>query len=262
MIDTRAARGCTEAEATDAALARATLFGALALGFGPPTPETMERLSAEHARRAFRAAARLLHPDPGGSLRRAVAAMEAAAAGEARRLGEDYTRLFGHTARGVVSPFETEYGVEGLFQQPQQLADAGGYYAAFGMRVSGGSSGRIDHVGCECEFLDFLCRKEAYGREAGDAEMVEVTTLAYRSFLRDHLGRFGRSFATQLVKADDRFYGRLGALLHALLGLEAERLGIPAGQEMLPLRSAEEDAVPMACGGPACADVPDAGRRT
>jgi hypothetical protein len=54
-----------------------------------------------------------------------------------------------------------------------------------------------------------------------------------------------------MVKADgDGFFGRLGSLLHALVGAEAARLGIPAGRKVLELRSTEADDVPMACGRP------------
>ena len=250
----------TDDQAIDAALARATLFSALALGFRPPTAETLERLGSEAARRACRGAARLLEGAGGGPLVRAADAFVEATAANPEGLDQEFTRLFGHTARGVVCPFETEYGIEGVFQQPQHLADAAGYYAAFGLEVPGGADGRIDHVGCECEFLDFLCRKEAYGLAAGDAEMVEVTALAYKSFLREHLGRFGRAFATQLVTADaDGAYGRLGALLGALLALEAARLAIPVGQAVLALRSAEDDLVPMACGRPEGDGAPGSG---
>ena len=52
------------------------------------------------------------------------------------------------------------------------------------------------------------------------------------------------------LRADsDGLFGALGALLHALLGLEAARLELPVGREVLELRSTAPDGVPMACGG-------------
>ena len=237
----------------DAPLARSVLFGALALGFRAPVGESLDRLTSGGARGAILSAARLLDAVGAGDepLFRAAAGLADVRNIDLRRLARRHEQLFGHTARGEVCPFETEYGMKGLFRQPQELADIAGYYRAFGLRTKRATGERVDHVGCECEFLDFLCRKEAYAVETADAAMTAETCNAYRGFFRDHLGRFGRAFAIQMVKADgDDFFGRLGSLLHALVGAEAARLGIPAGRKVLELRSTEADDVPMACGRP------------
>ena len=235
----------------DACLARGVLYGALALGLRPPTGESRKRLLSARAGRVLRRAATLVDPDPGrGDLTAAAERLAGSQAEDLEALQILYQRVFGHTARGLVCPFETEYGVQGLFRQPQELADISGYYLAFGLRPRSGAGERGDHAACECEFMDFLNRKEAYALEQGDGPMSEETRKAYRSFLRDHLGRFGRVFAGRLMRADsDGLFGALGALLHALLGLEAARLELPVGREMLELRSTAPDRVPMACGG-------------
>ena len=106
-----------------------------------------------------------------------------------------YQRLFGHTARGAVSPYETEYGNESLFQQPQEMGDLAGFYRAFGLRLNVAERERLDHISCECEFMLFLALKEAYALEHADTAMGEETSKAVRLFLRDHLGRFGPTFA-------------------------------------------------------------------
>ncbi len=242
-----------EDQTVDHALARGVLFGSLALGLQPPTEEALKRLLGAEGRDVILEAARLLDSSR---------AKEDAIAPSAARLADHqdlaladlsarHQDLFGHTARGPVSPFETEYGIEGLFRQPQELADIAGYIRAFGLRPRIDMSERVDHVVCECEFMDFLSRKEAYAMAKEDPEMVENTRKAYRSFLRDHLGRFGRSFAARLVQADgDGFLGSLGSLFGATLGSEAARVNIPAGREFLELRSTEPDGVPMACGTP------------
>ena len=161
-----------------------------------------------------------------------------------------FEKLFGHTARGTVCPYETEYGQEGLFEQPRQLATIMGYYQAFGLTTRTEERERADHAGCELEFLDFLCRKEAYAIESGDEAMRSETRKAQRLFLKDHLGRFGRAFARLLREQEpDGFFGGLGDLLFAFLTWEYGRFRIEPGAVVLPLRSAEDDAVPMACGG-------------
>ncbi|MCZ6779926.1 MAG: molecular chaperone TorD family protein [Acidobacteria bacterium] len=235
----------------DACLARGVLYGALALGLRPPTGESRKRLLSARAGSVLRRAATLVDPDPGGrDLTAAAERLAGLQAEDLEALQILYQRVFGHTARGLVCPFETEYGVQGLFRQPQELADISGYYLAFGLRPRSGAGERGDHAACECEFMDFLNRKEAYALEQGDGPMSETTRKAYRGFVRDHLGRFGRVFAGRLMRADSNgLFGALGALLHALLGLEAARLELPVGREMLELRSTAPDRVPMACGG-------------
>jgi TorA maturation chaperone TorD len=227
------------------------LYGALALGLRSPTEKSRERLLSARAGSVLRGAANLIDSGAkGGDLMAAVERLTGSQAEDLEALRILYQRVFGHTARGLVCPFETEYGVQGLFRQPQELADISGYYLAFGLRPRTSAGERGDHAACECEFMDFLNRKEAYALEQGDGPMSEETRKAYRGFVRDHLGRFGRVFAGRLMRADsDGLFGALGALLHALLGLEAARLELPAGREMLELRSTAPDGVPMACGG-------------
>jgi TorA maturation chaperone TorD len=160
-----------------------------------------------------------------------------------------HARLFGHTLRGQVCPYESEYGLEGLFTQPRQLARIMGFYRAFGLETAEAERERADHVSCELEFVDFLSRKEAVASEAGDPELLAETQKALRLFLKDHLGRFGRAFAKLLRESDPAgYFGVLGDLLYDFLGLECLRLGIPPGLELLPLNPAEDENVPMACG--------------
>ena len=80
-------------------------------------------------------------------------------------------------------------------------------------------------------------------------EMLETTRKAARSFLKDHLGRFGTAFGLRLSREDaGGVFGLLAELLLSLLRLESERLGVALGAATLDLRSAAEDEVPMGCG--------------
>ena len=241
----------------DIALCRATLYSALALGFRPPTEETRSRLASKQAVAALKQAAALLDVR-GGALLSAVEGLAAAEEESLESLQASHCRLFGHTAHGGVPPYETEYGAEALFQQPQELGDLTGFYRAFGLTLNPAEHERADHVSCECEFLSFLALKEAYALEQRDTSMLEETRKATRLFLRDHLGRFVPAFVKKLA-CEDRggFYGALGDLCYRFITQECTRFSVPVGPENLTLRPATDDRVPMACGnGTDCPAMP------
>jgi DMSO reductase family type II enzyme chaperone len=225
------------------ALARSALYEALALGFRAPGPETVARLASAEGAAGLADAAEALAPALVPHVRR-LAREETLAA-----LAAAHGRLFGHTVRGAAPAYETEYGGDDLFQQPQEMADVAGFYAAFGLTLAPGRGERPDHLSCECEFLMFLARKEAVALERGDGAMLAATRRATRLFLRDHLGRFVPALAARVARADrDGFYGRLGALADAFVRHECEAAGVEPGPSALGLRAPITDRVPMACG--------------
>lgn len=237
----------------DTLLARAVVYRALSLGFQTPTEERLRETGADDCFSTLRAALAILEADPSDGLVRAGERLAAAGTD----LGDATTRfvhLFGHTARGLVTACETEYGPENVFNQPQQLADLAGYYLAFGLEPATVSEARVDHIACELEFMDFLNRKQALwladgSIEGADAETIEATEDAERAFLRDHLGRFGRAFAARLVAEDQHgYFGALGRLLLAFIEGECARLGVEAGPVDLLVRPDTPDDTPMACG--------------
>lgn len=239
------------ARATDAALARSVLYRALTLGLARPTASVVGSIGSPTGQAALRAAARLTDA---ASVLPSVDGWLDSVPGSVEDLAARYDRLFGYTVRGPVCASETEYGAEGTFQQPHQLANIAGYYRAFGLEPARGDL-RVDHIACECEFMDFLCRKEALAVESlledpsGPwSEMIEETRKAMRAFLRDHLGRFGLAVGGRLAQEDPGgFYGRLGDVLDAFLGVECERLDVEPGPPTLALRPDTPDAVPIAC---------------
>ena len=244
----------TQVAQIDTALARATLYSALVLGFRPPEAETIVRLCSTDGSTALAGAANLL--DPERELGLAVARLRLSHF-SLLTLTESYRRLFGHTARGGVPPYETEYGAEALFQQPQEMGDLMGFYRAFGLTLNGQEHERADHVSCECEFLCFLALKEAYALEHGDDSMLEETRKAERLFLRDHLARFLPAFAKKLVREDaGGLYGFLGGVGYGFIVLECARFGVRLGLESLTLRPADDERVPMACGSGECPAMP------
>ena len=234
----------------DLALCRSILYEALTLGFRPPTMETISRLASTEGANALAAAAAVLDSvwdsDLASLARRPSAPQPLCSLAD---LHASYRQLFGHTARGGVPPYETEYGEDALFQPPQEMSDLGGFYQAFGLTLRPSEHERIDHIACECEFLLFLARKEAYALVHDDAAMLEETRRATRLFLRDHLGRWAPAFGRKLAREDQGgFYGALGDLLAGFVTQECARVGVPAGPDLLRLRSTSLGDAPMACG--------------
>lgn len=232
------------------ALCRAALYRTLSLGLGA-APKQLERFLSCFDPAAVCAAAARLDRDRADAVSPAAWHLATVYEGlEPRLLADQLGRLFGHTARGATPPYETEYQLDAPYSQPQQLADIGGFYAAFGLRLGSGVHERPDHLSCECEFLMFLCRKEAFALEHGDQTMLQVTRSAQRLFLRDHLGRFAPVFASRALRQDPEGpCGALADLLLALVRSECAAFQIQCGPSLLELRSADEESVPVACGG-------------
>lgn len=226
------------------ALSRSAVYTALSMALGPPDEEVAQRVASVEGRQQLREAFEFLGVECAG-VTGATASLE--------DLELRYARLFGHTTRGEVTPYETEYGKESVFLQPHELADLGGFLSAFGLQLEPSRHERIDHIQCECEFMALLAGKEAYALEVGDEEMLEETRKAQRIFLRDHLGRFAPAFGTQLGQADgEGFFGDIGRMVARFVKADCDRLEVPVGPEGLGIREIIEDETPMACGTADC----------
>lgn len=242
----------------DLALCRSALYEALALGFRPPSREMAARLGTRRGTHGLVVAAERVDVatrgrgpgEPGEHPRLAALVYQLAETDVSTAwLVQSYRRLFGHTVRGEAPAFETEYGTDDLFRQPQELADIAGFYAAFCLELAAAAGERPDHVSCECEFLMVLARKEAVALERGDVAMLAETRKATRLFLRDHLSQFVPALAERLHRVDGGgFYAALGALADALVHVECVRLDVTPGPTTLGLRTPVEDRIPMACG--------------
>lgn len=218
------------------------------MGFRPPTAETVARLVSNPGAEALADAAALLDTERETDLAPRVLRLARARDGRLSTLEYSYRRLFGHTARGAVPPYETEYGEDSLFLPAQEMSDLAAFYRAFGLVPRSDAHERIDHISCECEFLLVLGRKEAYALERDDPAMLDGTRRAARLFVRDHLGRWAPAFGRKLAREDPGgFYGALGNLCHAFVTVECARLGVPAGPEFIRLRPASPADVPMGC---------------
>lgn len=238
----------SDPRAVEEALARAVVCRVLRQPLLPPA-DGGRNVGRSVGLQAVERAARLLDEGVGFGLAEAVAGLVRLAPPPPARLERERQRLFGHTLRGAVCPYECEYGDPAPLRQAHQLADLVGFYHAFGLRPTGPAGGRGDHVACELEFFEFLSAKEAVALAGPDVEMAEVTRRAAKKFLRHHLGRFGIAFGHRLeATAREELFRCLGRACGAFLRAACAAFGVEAGSELLELRPAEPDAVPMACG--------------
>jgi len=222
----------------DLALCRSAAYVALACGFAPVDAEMHRRVASPEGADALHHALDHL----------GVEARFAPPTCTLEGLVGRREKLFGHTVRGEVTPYETEFGVASLFRQPREMQDLAGFFEAFGLRLPPDRHERIDHVRCECEFMAFLARKEAYSSERGDGETASRVATAGRLFLRDHLGGFAPALGARMQRADgDGFYGALGGVLRRFVQWDCARVGIEPGPPELRLRVAIEGDVPAAC---------------
>ena len=181
-MDTTVSSPIQQGTSADSSYCRAALYSALAVGFRAPGQETIARLLSQEGADVPAYVAAIV--DNQNTLASRVLKLVTVKESSLLSLVASYQRLFGHTALGVVSPYETEYGNEALFQQPQEMGDLAGFYRAFGPRLDTTEHERLDHISCECEFMLFLALKEVYALEHNDMAMLEETRKASRLFLR------------------------------------------------------------------------------
>ncbi len=215
-------------------LARAVVWRFLAAALGEPGDLRALAGDEAHRRALARAVQRLgLPPAPPAP----PAALE-----------EVRARLFGHSVRGGVCLYTSEYVGGPLFQPSHQLADLEGWYRAFGLTRARGRRERADHLAVQCEFLAFLSLREAYALEREGAEGQAAAAGALRGFLKESLAACGPAVAARLEGEDRRgFYGQVARLLRAMVRSECRRLGLRPAPRSLALRPPEPE-LPAACG--------------
>ena len=154
-------------------------------------------------------------------------------------LREAHLRLFGHTVRGAVPPYELEYGQGEINQQTSELADINGFYSAFGVEMVPGEHERADHVSIESEFMSVLAAKEAYALAEENEEAYQIVRHAAHDFLQDHLGRWLPSFARRIEDRDPQgFYGAAARFALAFVAMDCQKFDIEVAHALLALRPA------------------------
>ena len=177
---------------THALLERAARLRALALGFCYPEPghrlHFLRQLARVREHASGRARARIER------LRRAWG--EASEA----RLPAEYARLF--LGNSACPPRETAYGdARRIAGRPAELADVGGFYAAFGVAPSAAEPDLPDHVCAELEFYSLLLVKQAYAEASARRAQRSIARRAAHAFLEQHLARWIAAFARSVAEA-------------------------------------------------------------
>lgn len=210
------------------------LWRLLALALAPATPARLEEVAA-----LAEALAEI--PDaPKG----AAELLEAAGQTTADTVAACQARLFAMTPR--VSPYEGGYE-DDPFRQARQMADVAGFYRAFGAESQGPAHEKVDHAGCELEFLYFLGARRLEGVTEDERDLLES---AENAFLSDHAGRWLPSFFRALEReAEDGFHRALGSLGAAAVAAELDRRGIVPEAAPARARRLEVEADGLECGG-------------
>lgn len=214
--------------ALDEAIGRSAAYGVLARAFG--YPDAGQRAGMAELTPALASAA----PAIGAEISLLAGSIPAW-----EELGGEYGRQFTHSSSRDCPPWETAYAAKEIFQQTQQMADIAGFYRAFGVQSTPGAE-RVDHIGSELEFMQFMAAKEAYAYRHMGVARVRQCRKAQRLFLRDHLGCWGPSFGRRLAALDPSgWYGRAGSLLDRWLTEECRLL------DVTPARTADEPVLPL-----------------
>jgi len=177
------------------------------------------------------------------------------------QLQEQFALLFGHSVRGTCPPYELEFGKSEVIQRASDLADISGFYAAFGMELTGDVSERADHFSVESEFLAVLSAKAACAIESHDQEHLATVLDAQRAFLKSHLGRWFPAFSRRVMEFNPgSFYGRLADFTNAFLTSECKRFDVSLGSVYLQLRQVDPvQEATQSCGVPGeCGSTGDA----
>ena len=152
-------------------------------------------------------------------------------------LEAEYNRLFAHLGSAKCPPYETEFGHENVFQKTEAMADIAGFYSAYGLETSATDTERVDFISMELEFMSLLALHEAYAREHGERDHLEVCTDTQRKFLQDHLGRWVSVFSKILSNATaSPFYTWLGRFTEYFIDSEARNLKVTLGKVTGPVK--------------------------
>lgn len=230
-------------------LGRSALYELLALALTYPEHETLRRIEsladdlAEHSI--------IERHGLGPALATLRAVLDRV---DADRLAPVHFTLFEGSV--LCSPHESEY-IRDPFAKAAQLADIAGFYAAFGLKVSGQHLTTPDEICTELEFMALLTRKEAYALVRGWTEPEAIARGAGRRFLESHLGRWTGAFAADLClrageaaalrddEAVARWFHAVGDLLR--MAVDAEVAGQRVYPSLLITRYADPDGDTLIC---------------
>lgn len=222
-----------------ARLERAATARLLSIGFSPPDAATVGELGE--------LASALSEEAHDASLRDLAAALSDPA--EAAELPLEYEALFG--GQVPCPPYEGSYEPD-PFRGTRQMADAAGFYRAFGAQPSGPAAERPDHIACQLEFLAFVEARHFTADAAGESDEAQICADAADAFVHSHLARFMVPFCRSVEETTNstvyRSLARVGA---RFIAEETRRRGITPRDVPRPPRTAVE-VDEVTCGAGEC----------
>jgi DMSO reductase family type II enzyme chaperone len=204
----------------DQTLARTQIYHLLAWAFRYPEEETLQALAEKSA-----SLAEWLETLNGtGPLREAGQAFATAVrSASTAELGRAYNGLF--TGRKPCRLDESEYEPN-PFTRTHRMADAAGFYQAFGMQPAESAGQRPDFIGTELEFMYLLLLKEMYAEEKRWEEQAAICREAQARFFHEHLAWWVPQLCDKLEAASScAYYRTLATFLKAFI--EAEKAHFP-----------------------------------
>jgi TorA maturation chaperone TorD len=202
------------------AMSRGAVYTFLTQALAFPTTRSREGTEA----RLIPLVGRIRLPEPCGDLlRRSLDAGHA----PLEELVRAHGRVFTPVESQDCPSYETAFVPGDVFRQAHTMADVAAFYRAHGLAVGGVERVRPDHIAAEMEFMGFMARKEAHAIRHLSAGRVGECRSTQRSFLRDHLGRWGPAFGRRLATiAEDQFYRAVGGLISGWLELDMANMTI------------------------------------
>lgn len=141
----------------------------------------------------------------------------------------EYAHLFIGPGKAVVPPYETFYGQRSKESQPLMMVSPEAIaveraYREGGVAVTNRLSEPPDHFATECEFLCYLCNKEAAAWDEADERAANRWRRLQAAFLGKHLALWGVEFC-RLVEAESRqpFYQAMARFAAAFIRQDASQ---------------------------------------
>ena len=158
-------------------------------------------------------------------------------------LQEEYNRLF---EAGVVVPINEAGFVRR--DKGHILGDISGFYRAFGMDITEEHKERVDHIGCQLEYMAMLLVMLVRAEEEGLTEQADITAGGLSTFLAEHPGEWFPLFWDRLASHTrlDYYRGAAGLLEQVFIGMLMGH-----GVSVTPAESSgalEDDGSPYECG--------------
>lgn len=142
-------------------------------------------------------------------------------------LKSEYTRLFDHTVRIPVAPWESVYLSKDHLLFQEQVLEVRNWYRTFGLELVKIHQEPDDHIGLELAFLAHMANLALQAIENGNQDELDRILDAKRRFLTEHVFRWVPTWCDLMLEyGKTDFYKGVTLVLRGALEELAERLGL------------------------------------